>query len=209
MYCLNCGAELKDGAGFCTSCGKPVQPVGPAANAAQTQIMDNAAWRPDTTEVMQPVDGAGAAGSGSAHYVEAPQPVPPKKTSKGLIAAVVVVALALVGILAALVFGGVLGADDADEDADKQETKVTQKADEVKPAEAPVGNWNATKLVNSDGSDEIPEAGTYVITLEDDGTCKAMFAGTEQKGTWEVDEDGKGSVEVDGKAVDLSWTARS
>ncbi len=109
MFCINCRAELSDGAKFCTSCGTP-QPVAAAKPAPQPEPVAEPvpapqpvpAATPEPAPAPQPVPAA------TPEPAPAPQPVPeiqpaapaPPKKKKGrgiIIALVIILVLALVG----------------------------------------------------------------------------------------------------------------
>ena len=57
MHCIHCGAQLPEGAKFCTSCGEPVQarPVEPVQEPIQEPVEEEA---PVTESVEEPVEGS-------------------------------------------------------------------------------------------------------------------------------------------------------
>lgn len=112
MYCTNCGHELEEGAVFCTNCGARQDiPAGPAPDPSEQQPEASAAdqtvayARPSAAPQAAPAPYAEAVqGYPSAHgAVPAPaaQPAPRRSgPSVGTIVAVVVAAIAVMGIAA-------------------------------------------------------------------------------------------------------------
>ena len=112
MYCINCGHELEEGAVFCTNCGgRQDIPAGPAPDPSEQQPEASAAdqtvayARPSAAPQAAPAPYAEAVqGYPSAHgAVPAPaaQPAPRRSgPSVGTIVAVVVAAIAVMGIAA-------------------------------------------------------------------------------------------------------------
>lgn len=79
-YCIHCGTQIREGARFCTSCGKPIEKrAGAAQNPNEsTRALDTMipAITPDTTAVMSPIQGPFQPTAYSA-----PQPDEPANTS--------------------------------------------------------------------------------------------------------------------------------
>ncbi len=112
MYCINCGHELEEGAVFCTNCGARLDiPAGPAPDPSEQQPEASAAdqtvayARPSAAPQAAPAPYAEAVqGYPSAQgAVPAPaaQPAPRRSgPSVGTIVAVVVAAIAVMGIAA-------------------------------------------------------------------------------------------------------------
>ena len=105
-FCPNCGKQLAEGARFCASCGAATE--APAAPVAAPAPVAEPAPAPQPAPVAEPVPAPQPAPQ--PVYQPAPQPVyqpvyqapvataaPKKKSKVGLIIAVVVIALALVG----------------------------------------------------------------------------------------------------------------
>jgi len=98
MFCQHCGAELEDGAKFCTTCGTPVedfpateQEPAPEAPAAEVPVAEAAPAAPGNTPVYQDVPDTPA---------EDEPPEPPKKKFNTRIAAIAAAAVIVIAIIA-------------------------------------------------------------------------------------------------------------
>lgn len=134
MYCTNCGHELEEGAVFCTNCGARQDiPAGPAPDPSEQQPEASAAdqtvayARPSAAPQAAPAPYAEAVqGYPSAQgAVPAAQPAPRRSgPSVGTIVAVVVAAIAVMGIAA---FAFFMVSDKAPDQA--QTSEQTQSSD--------------------------------------------------------------------------------
>lgn len=147
MFCNKCGAQLPDGVAFCSYCGnqltpQPQQPEQPTQPQYEqpTQPLYQQPVQPQYDQPMQqPYQPA-----------PMPQPLPPKKSNKGLIIGIVA-AILVIAIVVGVLFGtGVIGGKSKDDSEDKDNKTTTSAQDKEED-------------VNSNSTVKVEEA----ITLSD------------------------------------------
>lgn len=100
-FCTNCGAQMPDGMEFCTNCGTRVGAAGGAGQADDPWPFSSSSsasegFSPDVTQAYP-------AGTYDYAYADAAATEPPKKRSRGLVAAAAVLGVLAVAAVVALV----------------------------------------------------------------------------------------------------------
>lgn len=125
MFCNKCGAQLPDGVAFCSYCGnqltaQPQQPEQPTQPQYQQPVQPQYE-QPMQQPIQQPYQPA-----------PMPQPLPPKKSNKGIIIGIVAVVL-VIAIVVGVLFGtGVIGGKSKDDGDDKDDKTTTSQTDNSK-----------------------------------------------------------------------------
>ena len=179
MFCSKCGAQVSEGSAFCTVCGNKLEPVNQQINeqGAQPSYEGPAAPQQPAYEPAQPQQPmyeqpAQASYEGPAapqqpvyepvqpQYQQAPpqypqggapQPMPPKKSKKGLIIGIIAGVVVVVAIVVAVLFGtGAIGGKDSGDSEDNKTTSSQQESGDNKddsttaPAQAVAANEKVT-----------------------------------------------------------------
>lgn len=214
MFCPNCGAQIPDGSKFCTSCGSVLGASAPSADETQAQPT-RVAPRPAPQPTYQPTSPAAP----SPDQQLTPAPQPPKKSGRGKVVAIVVLALLLVAAIAVIVWQVVLprlGSDQQPAEQPAQEQQAEPESDtdpdlkpEVTAPEAP--ELEAPELT-------VPESTTpsQGATLEDylnasgqyDAVCDAMTESLTQSGGDAVADAGT-QVKDNAIEVHVAWNFSS
>ncbi len=178
MFCSKCGAQVPEGSAFCTVCGNKIEPVNQQINeqGAQPSYEGPVAPQQPAYEPAQPqqpmyeqpaqpsYDGSAAPQQpvyepAQPQYQQAPpqfpqggapQPLPPKKSNKGLIIGIVAAVVVVVIVVAVLFGTGAIGGKDSVDSEDNKTTSSQQESGDSKddsttaPAQAVVANDKVT-----------------------------------------------------------------
>ncbi len=157
MFCSKCGAQVPEGSAFCTVCGNKLEPVNQQINeqGAQPSYEGPAAPQQPAYEPVQPqqpmyeqpaqpsYEGPAAPQQpvyepAQPQYQQAPpqypqggapQPLPPKKSNKGLIIGIIAAVVVVVIVVAVLFGTGAIGGKDSG-DSEDNKTTYSQKESE-------------------------------------------------------------------------------
>lgn len=174
MFCSNCGAKLKDGTQFCTSCGKKVMsiPSGPAETKPGQQPVikpQGQAAPPKSHAVSSQVQSQtppdqnqgrreqAAAMAGTWDH-ESASPAKNKKGERFFVSAAVILILILSGVGAGILFYKISGIGDSDSSKNTVEYGTTSLQEEEQPEEKiPDDETGEPKESESGGEDREEE----------------------------------------------------
>jgi hypothetical protein len=201
MFCDNCGAEMRDGAEFCTKCGARVEEEGaakatPAADAA-----------PAAPEAAAPVAAAPAAAAQTAPAPQTPQTAspPPSSPSKSSTTKMIVIAIvAVAAIIAAVVAVWLIwGQNDPKPEALKSGGDVAPVTLATTPPATTTGEADDTgnSLDVPDAEPDATTADSYVFECTTDASYRVQIGpgdtitymgpdGDWEIGDWQETEDG-------------------
>ena len=168
MFCTNCGARQNDDAKFCTNCGATLTPVEPV-KPAPAPIPNDTGWK-----------GNGAVPGGERVQIQ--QDMPQKKHGKaGLVVAVIVIFLALVGVGvgAFLTKGfGLLGVMPKGSMNDYSWGELSKISDEIAACESDEAALQVAQSYNLVGTDgQLDGTQTKSFTLTDGTPAEAVIIG--------------------------------